>query len=157
MRIVAINTLKLKGELAKIQKGVEQGLDDAANEAKNRLLRPTEDWDNPPSFEIERQPGKRAVFTRHNHYVWVNNGTNRRGRRTVARGRALHLPSKWGPKTVPMDLNSHGGERVYVEGENLFRSVPMSSIEGRHWDTLVADQFEAGLLKLMVQRAINRL
>lgn len=156
MRIVTLNTLNLKGELARIQKGIQQGLDDAANRAKEMFLQPAEDWDGQPTFEIERSDYERTIFTQHNHYVWVNYGTNRQGRRTVARGRALHLPSQWDAKTAPYDLQAQNGSRVYVRGENVFKSVPMSSITARHWDTVIADQFEAGLLQLTVQQSINR-
>lgn len=156
MRIVVVNTLNLKAELAKIKKGLEQGLDDAANEAKNQFLRPAETWDGKPAFEVQRGANSRTIFTQHQHYGWVNYGTNRHGRRTVARNRALHLPAAWEPKTSPMDLTAGDGERNYVPGENLFRSVPMSSIEARRFDTVIADEFESGLLRRIVQQAINR-
>lgn len=156
MRIVVVNNLDLKAELAKIKRGIEQGLDDAANEAKNEFLRPAETWDGRPTFEVQRGANSRTIFTQHQHYVWVNYGTNRHGRRTVAGNRALHLPASWEPKTSPMDRSAGEGDRTYVRGENLFRSVPMSSITARRWDTLIADEFEAGLLRKIVQQAINR-
>jgi len=157
MRIVKLGTFSAKAEYAKAQKGLEQGLDDTAFQAKLRFLMPTEDWHDKPGFDTERSPGVRVVFTNHQNYFWINFGTNRQGRRTVARpGGRLHLPSKWEPKTHPMDLESKGGSRIYTPGENLFRSVPMSSIEARRWDEIIYKEFEDGLFQQLVQAAINR-
>lgn len=148
MKTVVLKPPNIELKMRDIQQAIEKGLDLAAEQAKALLLKPTEGWSDKPNFIIEKSAGRRSVYTQHNYYVWVNNGTNRQGRRTVAKGRALHLPSKWEPKTRPNDLEPYGGARAYVSREGFYKSVPMSSIEPRKWDVLVADKFRGSVLIL---------
>ncbi len=124
-----------------IDKALEAGLDDLAAAIKVEFELTVKTWDDKPTFQIESSKGRRLVYTEHQHYAWVNYGTNRSGRVYPVNGKALRLPSYWTPKSRQGDIYSYSGNRDYETNQNIYKSVAKSSIKARRFDKAIYQFF----------------
>jgi len=107
---------------------VEQGLDRAAKEIRDKMLEPTSTWNHKPEVKIESSNFRRKIFTSDKYYVFVEKGTKPHPI-FPKKARALKIQERE-PKTRPRDFRAYDSE----EGDLFFAAyVKRQRIKPRLW------------------------
>ena len=146
--IIPKKFLKMPEALAR---AVENGLEGAARAAKADFGVTVQTWEHKPEFDIEREPGKRTIWTGHKVYLYVTRGTKPHTIR-AKNGKALAFSSQFTPKTTPRTIGSGPGGRG--PADTFRREVQHPGTKAREFEEEIAEKWQRELPDVM-QRAID--
>ena len=125
-----------------IVRATENALDNAAKAARVDFLVTTETFDHKVDFVIDKDDGRREVYTTDAPYYYVNFGTKVR--------HALMSPD-FKAKTVPGAIRSNLGRGGVVI---ISKKINLPGIVAREFDRIIQEKWQEEFYKIM-QRAID--
>lgn len=126
---------------ARLEKAINDALDNQAAKAKADFESTVATWDKKPTFQVAKESFKRIIFTSDKNYKYLDEGTKVRY--------VIMIPG-FIAKTMPGVLGSRPGRGgVLVHTKN-----PQPGIKARGWTKLIQDKWETELPKT-VQKAIT--
>lgn len=126
----------------KIIAAVENALDGAALGVQADFLVTVDTWNDKPEFKIDKEDGKRTVYTTSSIYHYVNAGTAVR--------RALMSPD-FKPKTRSGFIGSNMGKGGVVL---ISKKLNLPGIKAREFDKVIEEKWQKQLPEIL-QRAVD--
>lgn len=125
---------------ARLEKAINDALDNQAAKAKADFESTVATWDKKPTFQVAKEDFKRIVFTSDKNYKYLDEGTKVRY--------VIMIPG-FVSKTMPGVLGSRPGRGgVLVHTKN-----PQPGIKARGWTDIIEKTNQAELTKI-VQKLI---
>lgn len=135
----------------KVNRAVNDALDDAAKEVRLDFDETVSSWDTPVRFITYSRSGERIVSTKSDIYRFVNDGTKKH-KITAKRAKALAFGLGGAPKTRAGLIGSGPG---HAGGATAFaKSVMHPGIKARKFNKAIKTKWQKLLPKLL-QDAIN--
>lgn len=150
-RLRAIIPRKLLYDPKKLNRAIEDALDEAAKEVKLDFAETISSWDTPVRFIIYSRTGERTVSTKNEIYFWVNDGTKEH---TITANKAKRLAFRVGgaPKTRAGVIGSGPG---HAGGAVAFaKAVMHPGIKPRLFNKAIKTKWQK-LFPRWIQDAIN--
>jgi hypothetical protein len=150
-RLRAIVPRKLIFDPKRLNRAIEDALDDAAKEVRKDFDETVSSWDTYVPFITYSSTGERIVSTKSLVYRFVNDGTKKH-KITVKRAKALAFALGGAPKTRAGIIGSGPG---HAGGATAFaKSVMHPGIKARKFNKAIKTKWQK-LLPKWIQDAIN--
>jgi hypothetical protein len=150
-RLKVIVPRKLVFDPKKINRAIDDALDEAAREVRLDFDETVSSWDTPVRFVTYSRSGERVVSTKTAIYIWVNDGTKRHPIK-AKNAKALAFSLGGAPKTRAGVIGSgpgHGGGAIAFA-----KSVMHPGIKPRRFNKAIKTKWQKLLPKLL-QESIN--
>lgn len=135
-------------DVGRLQRALEDGLDDAAQKVYTNLQKPTSTWQTQVAFQIKAIANGRTISTTNEIYGYVSGGTRPHIIR-AKNAKYLNFPSASSPKTSVGSLDSSGGS--HGPADTFRRQVRHPGTTARKFDEAAAKIAETEFPKRMQQ------
>lgn len=123
----------------KLERVIENTLDGVAESGRVDFEVTTQTWNNKPAFNIEKERGKRTVYTDSAQYAYVNYGTRAHTIRPRSASQ-LAFPANYRAKTTPRVIASRSGG---ASGPTVYtREVHHPGTQAREFDKEIKKKWD---------------
>lgn len=153
LSVTVVMPKELFADPKKLQRIVENTLNEAAKGVQMEFIRTAWTWEHKPEFKIDSSPGKRVIFTTDIIYFYISGGTKPHPIPKVIGRRLAFYKTGFRAKSRVNSLNSGAGARATQDFRMPYQ-VQHPGTEARNFDRTIKMRWDK-YLPVQMQRAID--